>query len=449
MSLEIPLAIDLYCGLGGWTEGFLAEGYRVIGFDIERHAYGDHQYPAQLVIQDVLTLSGSQFKNAACIVASPPCQAYSYRAMPWKRAKALPPPDNTLFEACFQIQREACEAAGRYIPMVVENVRGAEKWVGSAKWHFGSYYLWGDVPAIMPFTFKKTGEVSRHWRMQAGQKQNLDGTAHPPGSWFKIADSKNCGARSDEGLKRPGRNFHAIEHGQSLPSFNGAEHETRGVKGGWDNAERGKCRRNDGQKTTSHANMRDGFSHTRHLTNQRESDGVKQGGNRFHDSSPGTLRSYTGTKQPGIGGTRSNGKGDGWFEKGAAQFGSKSTSRKAVSAMIAKIPFPLARWIAHCFKPIEGGIECALGKPVKAKLKKLGICTCGYGLLLEQIPLGAEYTVYPNGPHRMHTLFCGNCGKQTRDVECIFASSLANPNRPGFLPLEMLELPANLRERGK
>lgn len=32
-----PLAIDLYCGLGGWTEGLLAEGYDVIGFDIARH----------------------------------------------------------------------------------------------------------------------------------------------------------------------------------------------------------------------------------------------------------------------------------------------------------------------------------------------------------------------------------------------------------------------------
>lgn len=32
----MPLAIDLYCGLGGWAEGFLAEGYDVIGFDIER-----------------------------------------------------------------------------------------------------------------------------------------------------------------------------------------------------------------------------------------------------------------------------------------------------------------------------------------------------------------------------------------------------------------------------
>ena len=51
--------------------------------------------------------------------------------MPWTRAKALPPPDNALFEACFRIQREAIQAAGHFIPLVVENVRGAQKWVGS------------------------------------------------------------------------------------------------------------------------------------------------------------------------------------------------------------------------------------------------------------------------------------------------------------------------------
>lgn len=43
-----PLAIDLYCGLGGWSEGFLAEGYDVIGFDNERHDYGAGGYPGKL-----------------------------------------------------------------------------------------------------------------------------------------------------------------------------------------------------------------------------------------------------------------------------------------------------------------------------------------------------------------------------------------------------------------
>ena len=79
-----PLAIDLFCGLGGWADGFLAEGYDVIGFDVEARPY-----PGQLVLQDVLTLHGSQFRHAAAIVASPPCQEYSYMAMPWIRGKQI------------------------------------------------------------------------------------------------------------------------------------------------------------------------------------------------------------------------------------------------------------------------------------------------------------------------------------------------------------------------
>lgn len=165
----MTLAIDLYCGLGGWTDGLLAAGFDVIGFDNERHVYGDHEYPGQLVLQDVRTLDGSQFADADLIVASPPCQEYSYMAMPWSRAKqiarALRGEDefpegwkgsrtvdelNALFDACFRIQREACEAAGRHIPMVVENVRGAQTWVGRARARYGSFLLWGDVPALMP-----------------------------------------------------------------------------------------------------------------------------------------------------------------------------------------------------------------------------------------------------------------------------------------------------------
>jgi len=183
-----PLAIDLFCGLGGWTEGLLLEGYDVVGFDIERHDYGDGmRYPAQLVLQDVATIVGRQFKDAALIVASPPCQAYSYRAMPWKRAKALPPPSNDLFDACFRIQREAIEAAGRFIPLVVENVRGAQPWVGRSRWNYGSFHLWGDVPALMPMdkAIKNGG-----------------------GSWLNVAHNTASGnGNNPDGRKVPGFRF--------------------------------------------------------------------------------------------------------------------------------------------------------------------------------------------------------------------------------------------------
>jgi hypothetical protein len=280
-----PLAIDLFAGLGGWTDGLLAEGWQVIGFDIERHVYGEHRYPAQLVVQDVLTLHGSQFRDADLIVASPPCQEYSYMAMPWSRGKAKAAAIradetgqkladlNRLFNACFRIQREACEAAGRHIPMIVENVKGAQPWVGRARWSFGSFYLWGDVPALMPPVYKATKVPGFRFdgRTTCFQQQAIKNTG---GSWFNVAH----------------------------------------------NTTSGKGRNPDGRDPMSQR----GFQQT---AADNLADGLKQGGDWFAEARKG-----------GKGGT-------------SASFGSGSPARKMASAMIAKIPLPLSRFIGATFKP--------------------------------------------------------------------------------------------------
>ncbi len=239
-----PLMVDLYCGLGGWASGGIAEGYDVVGFDIERHVYGDHEYPAQLVLQDVLTIHGKQFKDAALIVASPPCQEFSYMAMPWSKAKAKerdllegrddPKRLTALFDACFRIQREACEAAGHHIPMVVENVRGAQKWVGDARWKFGSFCLWGDVPALMP--------VARGIVKASGHSMNI---GEPKWNMHH----KECVASVEaSGIKAPGMNWSdQSKRGQDFTRIAGkhAVDQETGTKigGDWFSDPESTCRR--------------------------------------------------------------------------------------------------------------------------------------------------------------------------------------------------------------
>jgi hypothetical protein len=165
-----PLVLDLFSGLGGFSEGFIANGFRAVGFDIEAHDYGQGGYPGQLVLRDVRSLCGAELVREygvpAVIVASPPCQEFSYMAMPWSKAKEkmrkilADPAEQTrltdLFNQCFRIQREVSAAAGGYVPLVVENVRGAQRWVGKARGNFGSFYLWGDVPALLPIPVRYT-----------------------------------------------------------------------------------------------------------------------------------------------------------------------------------------------------------------------------------------------------------------------------------------------------
>lgn len=146
-----PLCIDLCCGSkGGWAKGFLSEGYRVIGFDV---VWSD-EYPGELICADVRKFAhgGAAFSDATVIVASPPCQEFTRHMLPWCKRMNPPAPDLSIIAACRQIAKDA----GR--PFVMENVREAQRYIGPAAWHHGSRYLWGDVPAIMPYVEKSRKE---------------------------------------------------------------------------------------------------------------------------------------------------------------------------------------------------------------------------------------------------------------------------------------------------
>lgn len=311
------LAVDLFCGLGGWTEGLLAEGWKCRGYDIEAHEYGDEKYPGELVLADVMALTGADVADADLIVASPPCTEFSYMAMPWGRAKqiarALRGEDEfpegyrgsrtiaeltALFDACFRIQREANEiraACGQpSIPMVVENVRGAIPWVGPAAWNYGSYYRWGDVPALMPQTIKAT------------KNEDVGG-----GSWFNIgAPGQTKVAGNPDGRKVPGFRFDGS--GRSFQTASVDAHDL-GVK-------------------------------VAALDGGRRTDKGK--GARFTSRDCGVEREVAE-------GRKGAGAGAEWFDQNLCKLSSKSSARKAASAKIAKIPFTLSQHIARTYKPVE------------------------------------------------------------------------------------------------
>ena len=214
-------------------------------------------------------------------------------AMPWTRAKekaaALldgrddPKQLTALFDACFRIQAEACEAAGRHIPLVVENVCGAQKWVGRARWHYGSFYLWGDVPALMP--------VTRGRLKLKGGDRNI-GRANGSDQWDTGSDKTL--ERAGVKVATMGAGWYPPDHPKHVAGLAFNTHAETAIR-----------RISEAHRSKS---PEKGYGAV-------TSDGIKHGGDCFNEH------------------------------------GSKSNARKAASAHIAKIPLPLARWIARAWHP--------------------------------------------------------------------------------------------------
>lgn len=69
-----PQLLDLFCGAGGATRGYMQAGFEVTGVDLmpQRHYVGDH-----LVMGDALEYAARYGHTYDAIHASPPCQKWS------------------------------------------------------------------------------------------------------------------------------------------------------------------------------------------------------------------------------------------------------------------------------------------------------------------------------------------------------------------------------------
>lgn len=112
--------LDLYCGGGGASVGYVNAGFRVIGVDI----ISQSEYPYSFIRADALQMLNDLilFKNTVydygfnAIHASPPCQYYSYATTQWKNlGKEYPD--------LIGKTRELLLATG--LPFIIENVVSA------------------------------------------------------------------------------------------------------------------------------------------------------------------------------------------------------------------------------------------------------------------------------------------------------------------------------------
>lgn len=149
--------IDLFCGLGGWARGFIEAGYSVIGYDIVDFS---DQYLGKFIQADLLTYD--EFPKADIVLASPPCTDFTKMGLPstWTSVQKFPP-DVQRGIALFRRAEEIIRIVQPEY-WVIENVLAAQKYVGKARMHYGSRYLWGNFPE---FTLLATGDQYGKWKL--------------------------------------------------------------------------------------------------------------------------------------------------------------------------------------------------------------------------------------------------------------------------------------------
>lgn len=126
------LMLDLCCGLKGASQAMRDRGWQVVTLDIDPQFNPD-------IVADLREWSW----HGDCpdlIWISPPCTEFARESMPW--CKTGNQPDLSIVNAA---QRLVQEIGGLW---VIENVRGAQPYLGPAQQIHGPFYLWTNLPPI-------------------------------------------------------------------------------------------------------------------------------------------------------------------------------------------------------------------------------------------------------------------------------------------------------------
>jgi hypothetical protein len=151
--------LDLFCGMGGWASTFVENCHDVTGIDIVDYST---IYPGKFIQADLLTFTPVGYYDL--IVASPPCTDFSKASMPgsWTAPSRYPPD----VENGLKLFRRTREIIDLLQPKywVIENVRGAQRFVGKADFHIGSRYFWSSVDFKI-FWKQGSGDVYGKYKM--------------------------------------------------------------------------------------------------------------------------------------------------------------------------------------------------------------------------------------------------------------------------------------------
>jgi hypothetical protein len=134
--------LDLFSGLGGWSQPFKDRGHKVVTVD------NDSKFKPDYCV-DVLTLTKKDVMAMGyfdVILASPPCTEFSKDNMPdsWNKNRTVNP--NTL------LLQKTLKIIWWIKPKywIIENVSGSRPYfypfLGSPMKKVGSRYLWGNFP---------------------------------------------------------------------------------------------------------------------------------------------------------------------------------------------------------------------------------------------------------------------------------------------------------------